>query len=121
MNFLSCVFKKKFVLSFFLDVLGLRCCEGFSLVAVHRLLIDVASPVVEQGLQGAQDLVVVAPRLSSTGPVVVEHWLSCSMACAIFPDQGSNLCLLHWQAGSLPLSHQGSSLSCVIHFCISSP
>ena len=108
MNFLSCVFKKKFVLSFFLDVLGLRCCEGFSLVAVHRLLIDVASPVVEQGLQGAQDLVVVAPRLSSTGPVVVEHWLSCSMACAIFPDQGSNLCLLYWQVDSLPLSFQGS-------------
>ena len=27
----------------------------------------------------------------------------------IFPDQGSNLCLLHWQAGSLPLSHQGIS------------
>ena len=27
----------------------------------------------------------------------------------IFPDQGSNLCLLHWLAGSLPLSHQGIS------------
>ena len=26
----------------------------------------------------------------------------------IFPNQGSNLHLLHWQAGSLPLSHQGS-------------
>ena len=25
----------------------------------------------------------------------------------IFPTQGSNLNLLHWQAGSLPLSHQG--------------
>ena len=23
--------------------------------------------------------------------------LSCSAACGIFPDQGSNLCLLHWQ------------------------
>ena len=28
----------------------------------------------------------------------------------IFPTQGSNLCLLHWQAHSLPLSHQGSPL-----------
>ena len=27
----------------------------------------------------------------------------------ILPTQGLNLCLLHWQAGSLPLSHQGSS------------
>ena len=26
----------------------------------------------------------------------------------ILPTQGLNLCLLHWQAGSLPLSHQGS-------------
>ena len=26
----------------------------------------------------------------------------------IFPTQGSNLHLLHWQADSLPLSHQGS-------------
>ena len=25
----------------------------------------------------------------------------------IFPTQGSNPCLLHWQEGSLPLSHQG--------------
>ena len=27
----------------------------------------------------------------------------------IFLDQGSNLCLLQWQVGSLPLSHQGIS------------
>ena len=26
----------------------------------------------------------------------------------IFPTQGSNPCLLHWQAGSSPFSHQGS-------------
>ena len=26
----------------------------------------------------------------------------------VFPTQGSNLYLLHWQEGSLPLSHQGS-------------
>ena len=31
-----------------------------------------------------------------------------STACRIPPDQGSNLCLLHWQEDSLPLSHQGS-------------
>ena len=30
------------------------------------------------------------------------------MACGIFPDQRSNPCLLHWQADSLPLGHQGS-------------
>ena len=31
-------------------------------------------------------------------------------AAGIFPTQGSNLRLLHWQADSLPLSHQRSSL-----------
>ena len=30
----------------------------------------------------------------------------------IFLDQGSNLCLLHWQADSLPLSHWESSNFC---------
>ena len=37
----------------------------------------------------------------------------CMVACnfllqAIFPTQGPNLCLLHWQADSLPLRHVGS-------------
>ena len=36
------------------------------------------------------------------------HRLSCSAACGLFPDQGSNPCPLHWQADSQPLRHQGS-------------
>ena len=36
------------------------------------------------------------------------HGLSCSVACGIFPDQGSNPYPLHWQADSQPLCHQGS-------------
>ena len=43
-------------------------------------------------------------RLSSCG-----HGLSCSAAYGIFPDQGSNLFLLHWQVDSSPQSHQGSA------------
>ena len=50
-----------------------------------------------------------APGLWSTDLVVVAHRLSCLKAAGIFPDQGPNPCLLHWQADSLPLSHQGSS------------
>ena len=46
--------------------------------------------------------------LRSTGSVVVAHGLSCPVVLGIFPAQGWNLCLLHWQADSLPLSHQGS-------------
>ena len=42
------------------------------------------------------------------GSVVVAHGSSCSAACGIFPDQGSNPCPLHWQADSQPLRHQGS-------------
>ena len=48
------------------------------------------------------------------GSVVVAHGPSCSVACGIFPDQGSNLCPLHWQADSQPLRHQGSPTSLLI-------
>ena len=42
------------------------------------------------------------------GSVIVAHGPSCSAACGIFPDQGSNPCPLHWQADSQPLRHRGS-------------
>ena len=35
-------------------------------------------------------------------------WAQLLHCMGIFPDQGWNPCLLHWQADSLPLSHQGS-------------
>ena len=53
--------------------------EGSSLVAVHGLLIVVASLVVEWRLQGT--------RSSEVGV----HWLTCPMACRIF----AKLCPLH--------------------------
>ena len=42
------------------------------------------------------------------GSAVVAHGPSCSAACGILPDQGSNPCPLHWQADPQPLRHQGS-------------
>ena len=53
----------------------------------------------------AQQLWLVGSRaqplqLWCTGSVGVAHGLSCSVACGIFPDQGSNPCPLHWQADS---------------------
>ena len=42
------------------------------------------------------------------GSVVVTHGPSCSAACAILPDRGSNPCPLYRQADSQPLRHQGS-------------
>ena len=65
--------------------------RGLSLVAAHGLLVAVALLVVEHGLQG-------------TGSVVVVYGLCCSAACGISLDQGSNPCLLHWQANSYPWS-----------------
>ena len=43
------------------------------------------------------------------------HGLSCSVACGIFPDQGSNPCPLHWQADPEPLRHQGSPNTSLFH------
>ena len=60
--------------------------------------------------------VVAAYRLSSCGSQALECGISgCgapayySMACGIFPIQGSNLCPLHCKANSYPLDYQGSS------------
>ena len=50
-------------------------------------------------------------RLWSTGSVAVALRLSGSAVCGIFPGQGSNPGLLHWQADSLPLSHRGSHVA----------
>ena len=85
-------------------MLGLRfCARAFSscgkrgplFIAVCGPLTIAASLVAEHRLQ--------THRLSSCGSRA-----SCSAACGIFPDQGSNPCPLHWQADSQPLRHQGS-------------
>ena len=34
--------------------------------------------------------------LGTRASVVVAHGLSCSVACGIFPNQGSNPCPRHW-------------------------
>ena len=103
-------FKQIFIFNYylfiylFLAVLGLRfCARAFSscgkrgplFITVRGPLTIVASPVAEH-------------RLRCAGSVVVAHGPSCSAACGIFPDQGLNLCPLHWQADSQPLRHQGS-------------
>ena len=111
-------------ISLFLAVLGLHCRESFSLVAAsggysqvgrHGLLAAAASLIVEHRLWSTRASAVVACGLRSCSSLAPEHrlvvaapGLSCSVACGTFLDQGLNLCLLHWQPDSLPLSHQGS-------------
>ena len=91
----------------FLAALGLHfCVRAFSscsergplFIAVRGPLTIAASLVAEHRLQ--------THRLSSCGSRATTP--SCSAACGIFPDQGSNPCPLHWQADSQPLRHQGS-------------
>ena len=60
------------------------------------------------GLSLLRPLLLQSTGSRRAGSVVVAHGLSCSAACGIFPDQGSNPCPLHWQADSQPLRHQGS-------------
>ena len=38
------------------------------------------------------------------------EWVAIFPSPGIFPTQGLNLCLLHWQVDSLHLSHQESPL-----------
>ena len=77
-------------------MLGLRYCEGFSLIEASGgyfsammcgLLIVVASLVAEHGLYGIPASVVVASRLESTGSVDVPHKLSHPEACGVFSAQ----------------------------------
>ena len=60
------------------------------------------------GLSLSRPLSLWSTSSRRAGSVVVAHGPSCSAACGIFPNQGSNLCPLHWQADSQPLCHQGS-------------
>ena len=69
------------------------------------------SPVVENGEYSP---VAVCGLLVVVTSLAVEHRLDSgstgahSVACGIFPDQGSNPCLLHWQEASLPVGRQGN-------------
>ena len=60
------------------------------------------------GLSLSRPLLLRSTGSRHAGSVIVAHGPSCSVACGIFPDQGSNPCPLHWQADSQLLCHQGS-------------
>ena len=60
------------------------------------------------GLSLSRPVLLRSTGSRRAGSAGVVHGPSCSAACGIFPDQGSNPCPLHWQADSQPLRHQGS-------------
>ena len=100
-------------------MLGLSCYSSFSLVVASGdySLVSVSGLLTVGGFSccriqalGVWASVVSAAELQRTGSVFVMHRLGCSSACGIFLDQGLIPCLLHWQADSLPLHHQGSTI-----------
>ena len=88
--------KKILFFNLFLAALGLRCCaQAFSSCSKWGLLFVAVRGLLLQWL-----LLLQSMGCRHAGSVVVAHGLSCSMACGIFPDQGSNPRPLHWQADS---------------------
>ena len=81
-------------------------CVGLSLVAVS----GGHSSSRCAGLSLSRPLLLRSTGFRRAGSVVVAHGPSCSVACGILPDQGSNPRPLYWQADSQPLRHQGSPL-----------
>ena len=108
-----------FFLKLSLAVLGLSCCLGFSLVAAD----EGYSLAVACGFSLWWVLLLPSQALWCR---VQQLWVLGSRAPAqcrdsrasllrgmwiFFLDQGSIPCHLHWQADSLPLSHQGSPVA----------
>ena len=87
-------FFKKII--YLLTVLGLHCC-------VRGLLSSCSALASHCPGFSYREWVLRRAGFSSCGSKA-----SCFAAHEIFPDQGSNLCLLRLQADPLPLDHQGS-------------
>ena len=96
-----------FFFNFYLFIYG---CVGFSFLYEGFLQLRQEGATLHRGARATH---YRGHSLRSTGSrragsAIVAHGPSCSAACGIFPDQGSNPCPLHWQADSQPLRHQGS-------------
>ena len=100
-----------FFFNLFLAVLGLSfCARAFSSCSER----GGHSSSRCAGLSLSRPLLLRSTGSRRAGSVVVAHGPSCSAACGIFPDQGSNPCPLQWQADSQPLRHQGSPICCTL-------
>ena len=98
------------LLAFFFFLIYLWLCWVF--ISVRGLSLVVVSGGHSSsrctGLSPSRPLLLRSTSSRCAGSAVVAHGPSCSAACGIFPDQGSNPCPLHWQVDSQPLRHQGS-------------
>ena len=98
------------VLFFFFNFIYLWLCWVFVSVWGLSLVVESKGHSSSQCtvLSQLQPLLLRSTGSRHAGSVTVAHGPRCSAACGILPDQGSNLCPLHWQADSQPLRHQGS-------------
>ena len=99
-----------FVVCLFLINKFIYGCVGSSFLCEGFLWLQQVGATLHRGARAShhRGLSLQSTGSRRAGSVVVAHGLSCSAACGIFPDQGSNPCPLHWQADSQPLRHQGS-------------
>ena len=105
--------------SFFLNII--YGCVGSSFLCKGFLQLWQVGATLHRGARASSLSRPLLLRSSSSrhaGSVIVAHGPSCSAACGIFPDEGSNPCPLHWQADSQPLRHQGSPRKYLIMFKI---
>ena len=93
-------FERLFIFFWLCSVFVAAC--GLSLVAARELLIAVASRC--------------GPRALGAWASVMAHGFNCSVASAVFPEQVSNSCPLHWHADSQPPGRQGSPGSRLLGF-----
>ena len=96
------VFLIIFLLNLFIYLFIFGCvgssllCEGFSLVAATGGYLSLQC----SGFSLRWLLLLQSMGSRCSVSVVVAHRPSCSAACGIFSDQGSNPCPLHWQVDS---------------------
>ena len=107
-----CFFLILFIYLFIYGCVGSSFLCRLSLVAVSGG--DSSSRCA--GLSLSRPLLLRSTGSRRAGSVIVAHGPSCSAACGIFPNQGSNPCSLHWQADSQPLHHQGSPKYSVLYY-----
>ena len=112
-------FKFYLFIYLFLAMLSLCCCTGFSLGVVSGVHSSLQCSESHWSfslqwlllLWGMDSMVwaSVAVHDLRAVPRFLEHRLnSRGVTRGMFKAQESNPCLLHWQANSLPLRHQGS-------------
>ena len=106
-----CHMWKGFTVTLFLAVLGLCGYTGFSrVVASGGSSLLSAQAALCDGFSRCRAWAGGCMGFRSCGSRGLEHslnscgaWLDWSAAAGVFPDQGSNSSLLHWQVDSLPL------------------